>query len=44
VKRFTLEDPNNLFTYEQVEKTIQALLDGKPLPEFKKEKAKAGAE
>lgn len=39
VKRFTLEDPNNLFTYEQVEKTIQALLDGKPLPEFKKGKA-----
>ncbi|MFM7319575.1 MAG: TlpA family protein disulfide reductase [bacterium] len=40
VKRFTLEDPNNLFTYEQVEKTIQALLDGKPLPEFKKPTAK----
>lgn len=39
VKRFTLEDPNNLFTYDQVEKTIQALLDGKPLPEFKKGKA-----
>lgn len=36
VKRFSLEDPNNLFTYEQVEQTIVALLDGKPVPEFKK--------
>lgn len=42
LKRFSLEDPNNLFTYEQVEQTIVALLDGKPLPEFKKpEKAAA---
>lgn len=37
VKRFTLEDPNNQFTYAQVEATIDALLAGKPLPEFKKE-------
>lgn len=36
VKRFSLEDPNNLFTYEQVEQTIVALLEGKPVPEFKK--------
>jgi len=36
IRRFTLEDPNNQFTYEQVEATIQAMLAGKPLPEFKK--------
>jgi cytochrome c biogenesis protein CcmG/thiol:disulfide interchange protein DsbE len=30
VKRFTLDDPNNQFTYEDVEKTIVALLDAKP--------------
>ncbi|MFM1801641.1 MAG: hypothetical protein RJA81_993, partial [Planctomycetota bacterium] len=36
IKRFSLEDPNNLFTYDQVEQTIVAILDGKPLPEFKK--------
>ena len=33
VKRFTLDDPNNQFTYDEVEETIAALLDGKPLPE-----------
>ena len=37
IRRFTLEDPNNQFTYAQVEATIEALLAGKPLPEFKKE-------
>jgi thiol-disulfide isomerase/thioredoxin len=30
VKRFTMDDPNNQFTYDQVEKTIVALLDSKP--------------
>ena len=32
IKRFTLEDVNNLFTYEQVEEAVKAYLDGKPLP------------
>lgn len=32
LKKFTLDDPNNQFTYEDVEKTVVALLDGKPLP------------
>ena len=27
-----MDDPNNQFTYEDVEKAIVALLDGKPLP------------
>jgi thiol-disulfide isomerase/thioredoxin len=30
VKRFTMDDPNNQFTYDEVEKAIVALLDGKP--------------
>ena len=30
VKRFTMDDPNNQFTYDEVEKTVVALLDGKP--------------
>lgn len=30
VKRFTMDDPNKQFTYEQVEKTVVALLDSKP--------------
>jgi len=29
VKRFTWDDPNNQFTYDQVEKTVAELLDGK---------------
>lgn len=28
VKRFTMDDPNNQFTYEQVEKEVKALLGG----------------
>ena len=32
IARFTMDDPNNQFTYEDVEKAIVALLDGKPLP------------
>ncbi len=32
IKRFTLDDPDNQFTYEQVEKVVRDLLDGKPLP------------
>ncbi len=30
IKRFTLEDPNNQFTYEQVEKYVAELLEKKP--------------
>jgi hypothetical protein len=29
VKRFTWDDPNNQFTYDQVEKTVAELLEGK---------------
>lgn len=32
VKRFTLEDAENQFTYEQVEEVVAAMLDGKPVP------------
>jgi len=32
VKRYTMDDPNNQFTYEEVENDVVALLDGKPLP------------
>jgi thiol-disulfide isomerase/thioredoxin len=39
VKRFTLDDPNNQFTYDEVEETVVAMLGGKPLP--KKEAAKS---
>jgi thiol-disulfide isomerase/thioredoxin len=37
VKRFTMDDPNNQFTYDEVEKAVVALLDGKPLPADSKE-------
>jgi hypothetical protein len=29
VKRFTMDDPNNQFTYDEVEKAVAALLGGK---------------
>ncbi len=29
IKRFTMDDPNNQFTYDQVEKAVVALLDAK---------------
>lgn len=32
VKRFTLDDPDNQFTYAEVEEAVKALLDGKPIP------------
>ena len=41
LKRFTLDDPNHLFTYDEVEKTVVALLEGKPLPSEKDEKKPA---
>jgi thiol-disulfide isomerase/thioredoxin len=31
VKRFTMDDPNNQFTYDEVEKYVAATLDGKPV-------------
>jgi thiol-disulfide isomerase/thioredoxin len=31
VKRFTMDDPNKQFTYDEVEKDVTALLDGKPV-------------
>lgn len=35
VKRFTVDDPNNQFTYDEVEKYVVALLEGKAPPEDK---------
>jgi thiol-disulfide isomerase/thioredoxin len=32
IKRFTWDDPNNQFTYEQVEQTVAAMLKGEPIP------------
>jgi len=40
VHRFTLEDPNDQFTYAQVEQAVEALLAGKPVPKFAKPAAK----
>jgi len=31
LKRFTMDDPNNQFTYDEVEKVVEAVLAGKPL-------------
>ncbi|MCA1685665.1 MAG: TlpA family protein disulfide reductase [Planctomycetia bacterium] len=31
VKKYTLDDPNDQFTYEDVEKDVKSLLDGKPV-------------
>jgi len=36
IARFTMEDPNNQFTYDDVEKAIVAVLDGKPIPKSSK--------
>lgn len=32
MKRYTWDDPNNQFTYEQVERDVAAMLQGKPAP------------
>jgi thiol-disulfide isomerase/thioredoxin len=32
IKRFTLDDPNNQFTYDQVEQAVAALLKGEAIP------------
>jgi len=33
VRRFTVDDPDNQFTYDQVEQDVVALLAGKPVPQ-----------
>jgi thiol-disulfide isomerase/thioredoxin len=33
IRRFTLDDPKSQFTYDEVEKTAEELLAGKPLPQ-----------
>jgi hypothetical protein len=38
IKRFTMDNPDEQFTCDEVEETIIALLDGKPIPEKRKEK------
>ena len=35
IQRFTMDDPNNQFTYDEVEQVVAALLDGKPLPKVR---------
>jgi thiol-disulfide isomerase/thioredoxin len=40
IKRFTMEDPDNQFTYEQVEKTVAGLLAGEPSPKDEKNRGK----
>lgn len=32
IARFTMDDPNHQFTYDEVEQAVIAVLDGKPLP------------
>jgi thiol-disulfide isomerase/thioredoxin len=39
IARFTMDDPDDQFTYAEVEKAVAALLDGKPLPTKPKPKA-----
>ncbi len=39
LRRFTMEDPDNQFTYDDVDEAVKALLDGKPLPPEKTAKS-----
>ena len=32
LRRFTMMDPDNQFTYDDVDEVVKAILDGKPLP------------
>lgn len=41
IRRFTMDDPDNQFTYDDVEKAVETVLAGKPLPPQKVTKAKA---
>lgn len=36
IRRFTMDDPDNQFTYDEVEAAVVSLLDGKGLPKPKK--------
>lgn len=36
IAKFTMDDPDNQFTYEQVDRAVEALLKGEPLPDEKK--------
>lgn len=38
IRRFTMDDPDNQFTYDEVEQAVASLLDGKPLPAPKSQK------
>jgi len=40
LRRFTMDDPDNQFTYDDVENAVKALLSGKPLPPEKTARAK----
>ena len=33
IRRFTMDDPNNQFTYDEVEEVVATLLKGEPLPD-----------
>ncbi len=33
IRRFTMDDPNNQFTYDEVEQVVTTLLKGEPLPD-----------
>ncbi len=41
IRRFTMDDPDNQFTYDDVEKAVETLLAGKPLPPQKVTKSQA---
>ena len=40
LRRFTMMDPDNQFTYDDVDEAVKALLDGKPLPPEKTAKSR----
>jgi thiol-disulfide isomerase/thioredoxin len=40
IKRFNLDDPNNQFTYDQVEQVVAAMLKGEPIPSGEAAKTK----
>ena len=40
LRRFTMMDPDNQFTYDDVDEAVKAILDGKPLPPEKTAKSR----
>jgi thiol-disulfide isomerase/thioredoxin len=38
IRRFTMDDPDNQFTYAEVDEVVQAIMEGKPLPSESKPK------